>query len=604
MVPRVLVLSLAGLLAVLCQAQDDTAPADFQAPVIRTGTQLVEVDVIVRDRNGPVADLTAGDFTVRDNGKTQQITSFSVNRGFTVQRVEDLPDGVIANRLNPYGQEPVGPTVILWDLLNTELADQAWVRQQVMDYLGTLQSGDQVALYSLLKSLRVLHDFTGHPELLMQALSYQGPQQSVNLSTPDLTNLAGQATLSADDLLASGDPAAQEEAQALAEALQEMSNFQKSAALEVEWYNIRDRALITLGALREIAKHLDGIPGRKKLIWISGSFPALSMQENSRVGATQIESLNIGFQIQKAVEELNAADVAVYPIDARGLTTGAPSASSTVDLTAPPGVNPGGLLNAGIDTMNLLASGTGGRAFYGNNDVAGSVRQVFQDFEVTYTLGFNPTDKSMDGSYHKLEVKVGRRGVEVRHRRGYYASDALVATPTDRVSQRNQVMKNLLNATGVGLVGEVVPVEAQPGIYQLTLVIDARDLYFEYRDGEWLALIEFATRFGDSFPPRGTVEEIRINLSEERYQEALEEGLYVTRPLVVGDQVGDLRIAIQDRTTGVAGSIRVPLGQATQPNLAQDAGQTAAPAAAAGPKPPPPPPPVGVLVLDNAESVP
>ncbi len=47
-------------------------------PVIRTSTRLVQVNVVVHGKNGPVADLTKSDFVLTDRGRRQTISVFSV----------------------------------------------------------------------------------------------------------------------------------------------------------------------------------------------------------------------------------------------------------------------------------------------------------------------------------------------------------------------------------------------------------------------------------------------------------------------------------------------------------------------------------------------
>ena len=74
--------------------------------------------------------------------------------------------------------------------------------------------------------------------------------------------------------------------------------------------------------------------------------------------------------------------------------------------------------------MNLFAGGTGGRAFYAITDLASAIQTAVADSEVTYALGFYPVDIKLDGSYHSLSVKVARKNVDLRHRKGYFATDS------------------------------------------------------------------------------------------------------------------------------------------------------------------------------------
>ena len=539
-------IALIGLCAGLTAAQNDT--------VIRVNTRLVEVDVVVSDRGRPVGGLKQSDFTLLDNGKPQRIAEFSAKTKRSASEVRPLPARAVANRANTLGEEPVEATVLLWDVLNTDIIDQAWVRQQVLKYLKTMQPGERIALYQLTKKLKVLQDFTGDPERLRLALSGVSPEQSVLLSAGNLGNLAGKISVPASDGTAEGD--------ALVAALTDMNQMQETAALEMQWYALRDRALITFGALQMIADHLQGLRGRKKLIWVSGAFPAVAMQTTGRfIGTpsetTVIETFDVNFQIQKAVRQLNEAHVAVYPIDARGLTFD--NKSEGFGANNPAGTLTGGLLNPGYDTMNFLAQGTGGRATYADNDVQGAMRRVFDDFEVSYTIGFYPVDEKLDGSYHSLNIKVNRRGVDLRHRKGYFASDVKVATEQEGRYIINRTMQNELDATGIGLMGIPSVVKNQQGFYVVDLVIDAHDLLFKQQGDLWVAEIAYATYFSKTPKLVGTVDTLAVKLTEGRLKEVLMNGYALSRAIFAGEQEGRLRVVIEDRATGKVGSVWIPI---------------------------------------------
>src|SRR5690242_5610473 len=102
------------LLAVLsCALVIVTAAA--QNDVIRVNTQLVEVDVIVRSKDGPMTGLTKDDFTLTDNGKPQRIDVFSISTSERSNQKPDqplLPQGVVSNRQGR--QTATSATVILF----------------------------------------------------------------------------------------------------------------------------------------------------------------------------------------------------------------------------------------------------------------------------------------------------------------------------------------------------------------------------------------------------------------------------------------------------------------------------------------------------------
>jgi hypothetical protein len=211
--------------------------------------------------------------------------------------------------------------------------------------------------------------------------------------------------------------------------------------------------------------------------------------------------------------------------------------------------------------MNLVASGTGGRASYGGNDLDNALKKAMEDDDVTYTLGFYSPDEKLDGAYHNLSVKVDRKGVDVRSRKGYYSLDSKTAYSGQWRETLNESMGNPLEATSLGLRARAVPVAKQPGVYSLEVTIDLSDLHLEREKDRWIALISYATRFSPAPTTKGSLETLRISLTEEKLKAALKDGYLFRRTLAAGDIKGDLRVVVEDRTTGTLGSVSVPIGR-------------------------------------------
>jgi VWFA-related protein len=503
---------LAGVLFAL------TAMAQSDEPLARVNTRLVEVDVVVHSKNVPVTGLKKEDFTVSDKGKPQTLALFRVmsseNRP---HHTTPLPPGLVSNRLPSQEEEAAGVTVLLVDRINTSDADQTQVRRQLLHYLETAAPGERLALYSLSKTLRVIQDFTADPELLRKRVFSNGSAES----SVDLT-----AELFAEDLPVTGD--------AMTDAMIQ------NAANELKDDAMRRRVDVTAYALELIAKHLQGLPGRKKLIWFTSSFPAEYSYQGQRNKSTQIEVREFSGKIDKAAQALNQANVAVYPIDPR---------------------NPydGGFSAPGIDTMNLFAGKTGGRAFYVINDMEGAIKSIEEDDEVTYMLGFYPDDVKLDGSFHPISVKVARPGVEVRYRKGYLASDSKPPTEKQRTTTLQEAFLNPLEATGIGLFGKVNP-GGKPGVYNLSLLLNLSEMHLEHENGRWVALLSIATEFDAKKRPNGTLENIKLTLREDRLREVLRTGYPIQRPFTAGELKGELRVVVQDRVTGDAGSLHLQIG--------------------------------------------
>ena len=211
--------------------------------------------------------------------------------------------------------------------------------------------------------------------------------------------------------------------------------------------------------------------------------------------------------------------------------------------------------------MNLFAGGTGGRAFYMINDIAAAIKTAVEDSDVTYALGFYPGDIKLDGRYHSLSVKVARNGVDLRHRKGYYATDLKQPTEKQNEESLDDVFETPLEATGIGMIARLDPDARQAGVSQLTLTFNLQELHLEREKNNWVALIKLATYFPASAKPNGTEEAIKLTLTEKRLRETLVNGYTLRRPMIVGDRKGDMRVAIQDQVTGAAGSVKLPLAE-------------------------------------------
>jgi VWFA-related protein len=495
-------------------------------PPITVNTHLVEVDVVVRDDHGPVAGLTQDDFSIFDGGRRQKIAVFSAEPPSAHQtRVPPDPPGTVSNRASGSGS-----TVILFDMLNTADEDagkpsapQAFGRLELLKYLYTLEAGnnESFALFTLFKGLRVLQDFTTDPQAILRAAGRLTPEHSFDQGAEDL---GAELLLNAPDLQ---DPIA--------------NNMYKNSVKEMQDYSRRNRAFLTVAALESISRHLQAMPGRKKLIWLSAGFPATTFDVRSRNGQPAIETQVFGDAIARAVRALNDANIAVYPIDPRDPYNA-------------------GLAADGIDTLNLVAGGTGGKAFYSLTDLADAIRQSVNDTEITYTLGFYPSDLKPDGSYHSISVQVGRRGVEVRARKGYFAPDQKPMSAKQIQQQFSEVVTSPINATGLSLKARAVSVK--PGVYDLEITVDPQELHLEREKNAWVALLDLVAFVPQAPKPNAHQDAIKMTLTDLRLREVLTAGRYTLRRSLQFDlkKPAEMRVAVQDRVTGAAGSVLLHLG--------------------------------------------
>jgi hypothetical protein len=171
-----------------------------------------------------------------------------------------------------------------------------------------------------------------------------------------------------------------------------------------------DRVDDTLTAMNALARYLGGMPGRKNLLWISGSF---AVSENMQ---------RLSDELRETTALFARNHVAVYPIDARGLLS--PPAMGRRGLT-------GFLAKTEVEhtDMQQLAEDTGGKAFVDTNDLPGAIGQVVDEGANFYTLTYSPANHDWKGEFRKLKVALAQSGYKLSYRPGYYAFDTEKPAP-------------------------------------------------------------------------------------------------------------------------------------------------------------------------------
>ncbi len=512
-----------------------------QAPPLRVTTHLVQVNVIVQDKKGePVADLTKDDFALFDQGQPQEISSFSVESLRALPApAQTVPANLFSNRFGHKAGTPTSVTVVLLDGLNTRFEDMSYARTQIIKFLGQLQPQDHVALYTLTTRLRVLHDFTTDATSLLRTIQpYKGHVSSeLAASEPEEANTGND-----------------EIDQFLNDANQRMADF----------YTI-NRTKATASALEGIANHLAQLPGRKNLIWVSGSFPFSIGLDDFSLDSTR-ERRTFSEEVERAARALNNANLAIYPVDARGLIAPSFAANPRIRPAKRGGAIPPAIMlsphRANFDTMNILAERTGGRAFYNTNDIQGSIRRAIDDSRVTYVLGYYPTHGQWNGKFREIKVQVKRPGLHLRHRGGYFALPDKPLDPQQRQALLREAVSSPLDATILGLNVYVTPVDV-PGARTLKteLQISSRDVTLDPEGDRWVGAVDvlFLQLAPDGSSVGGETKTVNMRLTRETYEAVVKDGVKLTRNLPVAPGAANLRVVVRDASSGAIGSVSIPL---------------------------------------------
>jgi VWFA-related protein len=542
--------------------QEETQPK----PSFPTATDVVTVDVVVTDRQGtPLRDLRREDFTVTEDGAPQEVSAFeAVDRSASASAGSAAsPPPALRTSTN------VGPAaregrsfVVVFDELHLLPAEAeraryvvgAFLKTSVADpdrvtILGTAEgtawtarlSEGRGALLSVLGRLqgRVIGDMV--KDALTDYEAFRIDRERDPIVTDRVmrrfiaTGLIRTETRLRGDAPDRGENLETYRGEVRARAAQV---YAKTAGQNEQTLGILERSLASLGAVR----------GRKSLVLVSGGF----------VHDTHLP----GFR--RVVDQSRRANVAVYFLDARGLT-GASSALSA-ETGVPLDVNDlGSALSESRERSEgseAIATDTGGFSIKNDNDLAGGLERIGRESATYYLLGYSPTNKKADGRFRSIAVKVAREGVRVRARRGYYApggkpDDALAAkgdtaiqgaldSPFDLADVPLRAIAHVFGEAAPGQSSVLVTTEA-----------DIRRFAFEERGGSAKDTLEFLLIVAD----RETGEfhrfdqQFEMSFRPETRARFGETWFPITRELKLGPGGYQAKIVVRDKKSGRTGSL-------------------------------------------------
>lgn len=489
-------------------SQESSPSGPKATEVFKVTTRLVLVDAVVTDGSSkPVAGLKVQDFQIFEDGKPQQVRAFGVRSPELQQRQTPssatsykLPPGLFTN-ITDFHPEYGPRTILLVDSLNTPYFDQPYMRDAVVKYLQSVGPRQNFLIFTLGAHLGLVQNLNADPQLLQEALQRIASDPSLKKKSKPMPAEDGQDSRIrklAQDLLGVG-PAYDREGQVVQIQQSIIDSLEDQEVVQLD-----GRVTATLDALKRIARNVGGYPGRKNLIWLSAAFP-LSVNP---VSSNLFDARNYQPQVQEAANLLTDNEVAVYPVDVRGLVGNVlPDASSDIQRHGLLGGRP---LNTVVNNrtialgqthaaMDHLAEETGGRAYYNRNDIDHGIATSVQDGSTYYSLGYYPTDKNWDGKFRKIEVKVLRSGLHVHSRRGYYAVDRMHHSSQEDKAAHQEFMKALAldapTATDLPLVAHIDPPDKEHSQVWLNIGVDPHAVAFESQaaSDRQEAKLEFAT---------------------------------------------------------------------------------------------------------------
>ena len=595
MFPRWPVLLISTLLAGVPQNAQEGQPT----PTVKAKVREVLVDVVVTDNKGvPIPSLKSEDFQILEDGKPQTVSHFEEHKGVppTQFKLPPMPPNVYTNF--PLTQSADSVNVILLDSLNTPSSDQSYVHVQMLKYLQTIPPNTRVAIFTLASQLRMLQGVTTDSTQLLAAINKvkAGPQESAfRASTAEADANQERVDFLTNESMAPPPPPGAIPAQYSADPIAATKQFLS----DTQVFMTQVRVGMTLDALQQLGRYLSGIPGRKNVIWFSGSFPS-GIVPDSDLSDPFSGASNFKEEIRKTTDLLTTAQVALYPVAAEGLVTSTAFqvdnrqiSQKRISVVAQDTMQRSRInfsdLESGHASMEQLAKDTGGQAFLNTNGLDDALSRVVKNGSRYYSLAYSPTNRSMDGKYRHIEVKLTKQKAALAYRRGYYANDANTAV----ASSQKPISDPLLSLMGRNLPDYsqilykilIQPTKPQPPPdapragtnsdmkgpftrYAVDFAVSPGDLYLEQsadivRHGNIEVMLVAYDPEGKPLNLVVTRNEIRVLAND--YPNLLKGGLQIHREIDVPKGEAFLRTGIYDLKSDKAGTLGVSLAPAISP---------------------------------------
>jgi VWFA-related protein len=555
-------------------------PPDVPTITIRTNTRLVVVDVVVTDKKGqPVTGLKPENFTLEENGKKQKISVF-VPPGIANQpptAAQPAPAGILSN--HPENVLPSGvPMVLLLDAANSSFTNQSYARSQMLKYVVEHGQGHPMAVVTLTDRLRVLQQFTSDPQVLLTAIKSFRPQDQILQGGAPAPETAGAGAMG------EGASTANAMVSIASQSIQDFANLQIG-------YNIERRTLITLEAMRTLSRMLGGLPGRKNVVWLTGSLPFDLVPEDRSVsdaelladlpgqgrqrsvstmasGAQAGEQRNLhGQEIREAESRLASANIALYPVDLHGLVSGMESSAvhggSVYSDTAVSdrAIIQVSSLQASQGTMEEVAAQTGGKAYINQNEIKEGVALAANDEKASYSLGYYPENKKWDGKMRNIKVKIDQGDTQIRYRKGYFAIEPGPAKDHNYEQDVASALAVDVPSTQISFMAQAKPTD--PGKMRVVFKVDAHTLSAEDSAGSKKMNVNFYATIWGAGEKSLAAQSIKVDKSFDAatYQQILDHGMLVPIDIQIPAGGKELRLAVLDNKTGFIGTVSGPIGQ-------------------------------------------
>jgi VWFA-related protein len=538
------------------------SPAPDQAAVFRAGTELVQTDITVFDKDGRfVNGLRREDFELRIDGKIrpvaffERVTAGTANEASQLSAARGTPASGGKGAVSPAADR--GRTIFFYvDDLHLDLGSLNATKKLVGDFIETeMSQDDEVAIASASGQVGFLQQLTDNKTVLRGAL------QRITLRPNSVRDLDRPPMSEYQALLID-----RYDRDVFTVFVQETLRNNPGMMLPQAESLVRNRSRVllqqadqitanTLSGLESLIRASSRLPERKLVFFISGGF-VLNDSERSNMR-----------RITSAAARTGAV---IYAIDVRGLVANLldPSTAAAADVTGRLARASLGELTATQDGLNALARDTGGRPVFNTNALGAGLSRALQETSVYYLLAWDPDQETQKpGTFRTIEVKlIGKPDLTARVRRGFFDVDptAVAVKVKNEKPVEATAETQLREAISAPHPERAIPISLSANyllgpdrkmMLAASIRIPHEFLSFSQEDGTQTAAVRVTGMVFNDRGQGGASYDDVINVSREAATplKGSREPVSSTHQILLGPGLYQLRVAVRDERSGRIG---------------------------------------------------
>jgi VWFA-related protein len=479
------------------QKQQEQFPPERHEVEVR----LILVDVIVTKDGEFVKDLTQGDFVLYEDGKKVPINSFELV-SFEERELKILEE-------DPDKKGPVFPKkklAVIFDAINSWKREVKIESKTIVDQLfSIIKLGHEVMILQLdrRRGLEIIQPFTTNEDFIRKAvekasgaiwrLGYDIDQpidETIEDFTPSRTTEAAR-----EDSQLIGDPEYYKNMTRLEYMYLEQQKFEK-----------------TIGGILASCNMLRNLPGRKSILLISAGIPDLAPSDmlakiRSGIAGEEIERVrddklystiqnmrvfdpfnilqNKTFRdgeevIKEVIRYANAQNISLYSLDSdiyvKNIYSGTTAEYYQQYQAEHLRTREQDKIRK-VQNLSWISQDTGAESLRGAKKFEQFRQVMSRDLTYYYQLSFYPKRPEADDKYHKLKVKLKRKGVKARFRKGYtdYSLEESNKMLLITAFYNPSVFKQL------PFIAEYIPLITKAGKYEpwMNIALPAKDIFID-----------------------------------------------------------------------------------------------------------------------------